>query len=475
MRYLRFLLSLALVSAPLAILAKDYTLSTFTRQQLTDQFWSEGANYGDFNNDGQLDIASGPFIYPGPTYAERYEYRPATTTFELQEPDGTKAQIPGYEGALGVKNAYSDHFFTFVWDFNSDGWTDIYVIGMPGENSHWFENPQGKPGHWKQHLALDVPDNESPLLGDLNGDGQPEAICNSQGCFGYSAPNPEDPTQPWVFHPISPDNKYHRYNHGLGIGDVNGDNRLDILEKDGWWEQPASLENDPVWTRHVYAFCPPTQEGIPVGGAQMFAYDVNDDGLNDVITSQAAHGYGLIWHEQMRVDGEIDFIPHRFMYKEPSDNRYGVKFSQLHAVDLFDVDGDGLKDIVTGKRFWAHGPTGDVEPDAPAVLYWWQLVRGEDGAIDFVPHLIDSDSGVGTQVVTGDVTGDGLPDVVVGNKKGTFLFTQQQTVVGPAAYEQAQPKPRFSFYHHRPEMHALPSPKGLVGGTHDHLMCCHIE
>jgi len=29
----------------------------------------------------------------------------------------------------------------------------------------------------------------------------------------------------------------------------------------------------------------------------MFAYDVNGDGLNDVITSINAHGYGLAWYE----------------------------------------------------------------------------------------------------------------------------------------------------------------------------------
>ena len=43
------------------------------------------------------------------------------------------------------------------------------------------------------------------------------------------------------------------------------------------------------------------------GGAQMYAYDVNGDGLNDVITSFAAHGYGLVWYEQFRTNGEISF------------------------------------------------------------------------------------------------------------------------------------------------------------------------
>ena len=41
-------------------------------------------------------------------------------------------------------------------------------------------------------------------------------------------------------------------------------------------------------------------------------------------------------------------------------DKYGVVFSQLHAVDLADIDGDGLKDIVDGKRFWAHGHNGPI-------------------------------------------------------------------------------------------------------------------
>src|SRR5436189_6247669 len=99
------------------------------------------------------------------------------------------------------------------------------------------------------------------------------------------------------------------------------------------------------------------------------------------------------------------------MGDKPEQNRYGVCFSQLHALELTDIDGDGLKDIVVGKRFWAHGNHGDPEPTAPAVIYWFQLTR-KDKVVDFVPHLIDDNSGVGTQVVVGDINGDSLPDVV---------------------------------------------------------------
>ena len=106
-----------------------------------------------------------------------------------------------------------------------------------------------------------------------------------------------------------------------------------------------------------------------------------------------------------------------------------------------DIDGDGLKDIITGKRFWAHGPAGDEEPSAPAVLYWFKQVRSADKSVDFIPYLIDNDSGIGTQVVAKDVNGDGLPDIIVGNKKGTFVHLHSKKTVSREEWEKAQPKP----------------------------------
>jgi len=407
----------ALAFAPLLLLAAiTAPAAEFKRIQLTDQFWAEGANFGDFNRDGKMDVVYGPFWFEGPDFQKRHSYGDDTKTSKIKAPDGTEKTIPGFKGALSNENEYSKNFLAYTRDFNGDGWTDILILGFPGEASWWFENPKGAEGKWKQHTAIDVTDNESPHFTDVTGDGKPEIVCTSGGFIGYAEPDAADPTAKWKWHPISPKGSWQKFTHGLGVGDVNGDKRLDILEKDGWWQQPESLAGDPVWKKHDAIF--------GKGGAQMFAYDVNGDGRNDVITSLEAHGYGVAWFEQTDDGGVAGWTKHVIVGSKPEENADGVVFSQPHALDLVDINGDGALDLVTGKRFWAHGPKGDAEPNAPAVLYWFELKR-DAGKASYKAHLVDDNSGIGTQVVAGEINGDKKPDIVVGNKRGAFVFLRE--------------------------------------------------
>ena len=425
-------------AAAMAASAADNTIHTFKKLHLERYYWSEGASFGDLNRDGRPDAISGPYWWEGPDFTKRHTFYPAKAVFKVKKDDGSEETLPGWEGAFGKKNAYSnDNFFSFVHDFNGDGWNDVLTYGLPGTPAFLYLNPQGKDQPWERHQVLDAVDNESPTFADLTGDGKPEILCNFGGNFGFASPDWKKVTTKWPFTPISGQGNWQKFTHGLGIGDVNGDGRLDFLYKDGWWEQPA-VPGSP-WVVHPAAFS-------PGGGAQMYVYDVNGDGLNDVITSVAAHGYGLGWYEQLRAkdaSGHPQFKAHVFMNKEPNENRYGIVFSQLHAVEMVDVDGDGLKDIVTGKCFWAHGPAGDPDPAAPALLYWFRLVRGPNGEVDWVPHLIDADSGVGRQIGVADVNGDGHPDFIIGNKKGTFLFLHETRKVSAEEWARNQPPVKF--------------------------------
>jgi hypothetical protein len=389
----------------------------FEKQVLTERFMAEGCAVADFDKDGQADIAAGNLIWHGPDFARQTQYTPP------RDNPGGPAKTP-YDPARG----YSNYFLMFAHDFDGDGWPDILVYDLPGEPALLFVNPQGRAEPWAKHALFAVADGESPGLLDVTGDGKPELFCQSSGPelggrLGFAEIDWTSPLAEARFRPITPrspenDKKYFRYTHGAGAGDINGDGRVDILTKDGWFEQPASIAEDSIWPFHPVPFGPPGARG----GAQMLVFDVDGDGKNDVVTSYDAHGYGLGWFRQ-EADGS--FTERRILGDKPDESPAGVCFTQLHALAAADIDGDGLADVVTGKRRWAHGPTGDAEPDAPPVLYWFRLVRDGQGGATFEPHLIDADSGVGTQVTVADLNGDGKPDIAVANKRGVFAFRQQ--------------------------------------------------
>ncbi len=379
---------------------------TFETQQLSETFYSEGACGADIDGDGHGDINSGPFIYFGPEYS---------------------AWVKIYEQDPYDIQGYSDHFFSFAHDFDGDGDLDLLRVGFPGARAEWYENPGAGnirvPGtaHWTRYLVFEGVDNESPTFADITGDGKPELICMFGGKLGWAEYDAAQPGKRWAFHAASGPDMGQRFTHGLGHGDINGDGRTDLMMRQGWWEQPASLAGDPEWAFHPYPFA-------GRGGAQMYAYDIDGDGDSDVVTSDNAHGYGLAWFEQRpNEDGSIGFTKRPIMGATPAENPSGVVIGNLHAMDVVDMNGDGLLDLVTGARFWAHGG-GDAADHDPAYVYWFELERDAAGA-RFTPHLIDEDSGVGTQVVAVDLNNDQLPEIVVGNKNGTFVHKHGREMI----------------------------------------------
>lgn len=391
----------------------------WTTKQLTEHFWSEGACSGDVNKDGKGDILSGPYWYEGPAFEKRHTIYKMDKSFKRKKDDGAEETVPGFKGLLSGENEYSNNFVSYAYDFNGDGWQDYLVIGFPGAATYWFENPQGKDELWQRHTVLDVTDNESPMFVDVDGDKQPDLLCMSKGMMGYAKYDAKDPKKPWTWVNVSgtPDTKkYQRFTHGIGYGDLNGDGLTDLLEGTGWWERPKNWDGTTPWKKHDVMF------GM---GAQMYGYDVNGDGRTDVIGSVEAHGWGVVWHEQKDDGGAVGWTKHVIVGGgKHGDGETGVRFSQPHAIDFADMNGDGVMDIVTGKRVWAHGPKGDAEPNAPAVLWWFELKR-EGGKAKWTPHFVDGNSGIGTQVMAIDINGDKKLDVVVGNKRGTFVHTRK--------------------------------------------------
>jgi hypothetical protein len=398
-------LLLAALALPLVTSGADPeepTNITWKKTVLDRAFLSEGVAVADVNKDGKMDVLTGEVWYEAPDW-KPHRIRPGKSDF-----------------TEGAKNVYSESFCCWAEDLNGDGWPDLIVIPFPGKAAHWYENPQGQPTLWKEHEIWPSACNETPQYADLFGNGKRVLIMGwqppgkeNQGQMAWFTPG-KDPTQRWEMHPISePSTPGHevpgtqRFSHGLGVGDVNGDGRPDVICTGGWWEQPAKEDGKP-WAFHPADLGP--------NSADMYAFDVNGDGKPDVLSS-SAHEFGIWWHEQKASpDGKgTTFVRH---------DLFPHLFSQSHALHFVDINGDGLKDLVTGKRWWAHGATGDVDPTSPAVLYWFEAKKSQDGSTRFIPHQIDNDSGIGTQFAVADVNGDKLPDVVVANKKGVFVFEQ---------------------------------------------------
>ena len=375
----------------------------FKKQRLSDFYYSWGTAAADFNHDGVLDVISGPYIYYGPDYKTSREIY-----YALSANPVTEFNTP----------------MEFAADFTGDGWPDVIVVTFGGNasNVELYVNPRGEKRRWEKFSVGSGVQSEIALVRDIDGDGKPELIYCGGGHVRFAKPDPANPTGKWKVHDVSTDG--YGTAHGIGVGDINGDGRLDIVNAYGWWEQPAAGADSGEWQYHPQAFAR-YGRGI-FGGSVMAVFDVNGDGLNDVVTALDAHGWGLAWFEQKRSSsGNISFTEHMVMDDLSTKNAGGVAFSEIHGTGFADIDGDGVPDFIAGKRYFSHLDTNiDPDPRGAPVLYWYRTVRNAKapGGAELIPELVDTHSGVGSDILAVDLNNDGAVDIVTSTRFGTFIY-----------------------------------------------------
>jgi hypothetical protein len=385
---------------------KEQVGSGFKMQRINEFYYGWSAAAADFNHDGKLDIVSGPFVYFGPDYTTSREIYPAQ-----------------------IVNA-STNYSTEDWvehadDFTGDGWADVITTshadgGKVG--AVLYVNPKGESRRWEKYSVVAPIDSEETVLADVDGDGKSELVYTGGGYMSYAKPDPTHPTDKWIIHKVSEHGPWPA--HGIGAGDINSDGRVDIVGAYGWWEQPAEKNTDVKWKYHPAPFG--KWGRTSAGGSKIGVFDVNGDGLPDVVTSMQAHGWGISWFEQKRsATGEISFVPHVVMGRTEKESAGGVVFTEPHASTIADIDGDGTPDFVAGKRYWSHlDDFYDPDPYGAPVLYVYRTVRDKasPGGARFVPELINNYSGGGSDVLARDLNGDGVMDLVTSTRSGTYIF-----------------------------------------------------
>jgi hypothetical protein len=364
------------------------------------QFRSEACCVGDFNNDGRLDILAGPYWYEAPDW-KAHQFRALKG----------KVDKKGRTYSVNEKGiGYWDDFMNLPLDVDGDGLLDVVTCCWFSKQIDWYRNTGTTGGEWPMTIGEKNGNYECGELWDIDGDGKKlEILPDTKDTKWYEIGIRDNGERGLIKHTVSQEERP----FGGGVGDINGDGRPDILRPDAWYEAPADPRKG-QWKKHPLAVGS-LSEGQAEHTPQIQVYDVDEDGLNDIITS-SAHRHGIFWYKQIRKGSKISWKQHLI----------DKSWSQAHSITLADLDEDGDLDFVTGKRFLAHNGN-DPDARSPLGVYWYELKRGP--AVEWIKHIISYDEGIGSglSIPVVDIDGDGDLDIVVTGKWGGPVYFENKS------------------------------------------------
>ena len=340
---------------------------------------SYAVGVGDFNHDDRQDVAL--------SVRMNVSGVPSSLLIFTQDVNGNLSQPRAYPGGNRAEHMA-------VGDVNNDGWDDVVTVNFSDNTISLFaQNSAGEFADRITYATNSGPD--AVAIDDVNNDGLNDIVVahHTHATIGVFIQQPDGALNAMTTYPSVAAGF-----DDLAIGDVNGDGLNDVVKMNGQGYVNSNLmvylqnTNGSLTTASNYSIAacasPCLSKGIAIG-------DVTGDGRLDITLSYGGNSPSSnIAVFAQDANGNL----------QPSVSYPAYDIPE--AVDIADVNSDGLEDVIVAHNGWLRAGV------------FLQEINGVMGveALYPLPNLNTDDLAIG------DLNGDQLPDLVFADSMGLVIL-----------------------------------------------------